>query len=78
VHVERHEEERMVTAEHLARWFETDLVDESRPSYSARLQAAGIAGEELAAVVTRYRSQLQGVTVPWESAAVYVVAVPRR
>jgi putative ATPase len=78
VHVERHEEERMVTAEHLARWFEADLVDESRPSYGARLQAAGITGEELGEVVARYRSQLQGVSVPWESATVYVVAVPLR
>ena len=78
VHVERHDEGRTLTAEHLARWFDADTVDDGRPSYAARLQAAGLGGEALEGVSSRYRRQLQGATVTWESATVYVVAVSRR
>ena len=76
VHVERSVDERTVTAEHLARWFEADTVDDTRPSYSARLQAGGITDKELQAIAAHYRQQLQGTAVAWESATAYVVAVP--
>ncbi len=78
VHVERRAEERTLTADHLARWFDADTVDDGRPSYAARLKAAGISSEELNSISSRYRRQLQGVAVAWESATVYVSAEPRR
>ncbi|MDT8306065.1 MAG: AAA family ATPase [Anaerolineae bacterium] len=76
VRVERHEEQRTLTAEHLARWFETETVDGARPSYAARLEAGGITGPELQEVATRFRRQLQGVSVAWESSTAYVIATP--
>jgi putative ATPase len=78
VYVERHDEARTLTADHLARWFAADTIDDGRPSYAARLQAAGISGEALDSINSRYRRQLQGATVSWESVTVYVVAGPRR
>ena len=65
VHVERHEEQRQLTADHLGRWFEVEQGRAARPSYAARLQAGGVTSAEL-----------QDVTVPWSSAIVYVVAAP--
>jgi putative ATPase len=74
VHIERNEDERTVTPEHLARWFEADTVDGTRPSYGARLRVEGSTKKELQAIAARYRHQLQGTTVAWESTMVYVVA----
>jgi len=76
VHVERHEGQRQLTADHLGRWFEVEQGRAARPSYAARLQAGGVTSAELQEVAARYRSQLQDVTVPWSSAIVYVVAAP--
>lgn len=76
VYVERHEEQRQLTAGHLARWFEGEAGSAARPSYGARLRAGGVTEAELQEIAARYRSQLQGVTVSWASAIVYVVATP--
>ncbi len=76
VHVERYDEQRQLTADHLARWFEDEQSRAARPSYAARLRAGGLTGAELQTVAARYRSQLQGATVSWSSVIVYVVAAP--
>jgi putative ATPase len=78
VHVERHDEQRQLTADHLARWFGEQPTQASRPSYGARLHSAGLTDAELEEVAARYRSQLQSRTVSWASAVVYVVAGPAR
>ena len=69
----RQTEQRQLTAAHLERWFATETVAGGRPSYAARLRAAGMDDEEVAQIEQRYRQQLQDETVAWETTLVYAL-----
>ena len=72
--VETQDEERRITAETLARWFDAQAANR-RPSYAQhllkRLDAADVARVEAC-----YRRQLGDQIVPWRMAWIYVTATP--
>jgi putative ATPase len=71
---ETQEEERRITAAHLARWF-TSSTEGSRPSYASRL-LTHLSPEELQPVEACFRRQLLDQIIPWHTTLVYVTALP--
>ena len=69
---ETQEEERRITAAHLARWF-TVSAGPGRPTYASRLRAC-LSAAELQRVEACFRRQLLDQIVPWKTTLVYVVA----
>ena len=74
VQIEQQTGERQITAGHLERWFRAEEVAPGRPSYVARLHAAGLTGEEVEAVEAVYARQLKNETKRWTSAILYATA----
>jgi putative ATPase len=72
---EAQEEERRITAAHLARWF-TSSTEGSRPSYASRL-LTHLSPEELQPVEACFRRQLLDQIIPWHTTLVYVTALPK-
>jgi putative ATPase len=69
---ETHEEERQITAAHLARWF-TVSAGPGRATYASRLRAC-LSAAELQRVEACFRRQLLDQMVSWRTTLVYVVA----
>ena len=74
--VETRDEERRITEETLARWFDAQPdVTHGRPSYARHLLKS-LSAAEVARVEACYRQQLRDRIVPWRTAWVYVTATP--
>jgi putative ATPase len=71
--VEVQEDERHLTAVHLARWFSRSA-EGSRPSYASHL-LSHLTEEELWRVEGCFRRQLLDQVVPWQVTLVYIIAV---
>ena len=72
--VETQDEERRITAETLARWFDVQAANR-RPSYAQHLLKC-LDAHEVARVEACYRRQLCDQIVPWRTAWTYVTATP--
>ena len=65
--IERQQEERQLTAAHMARWFDREESGAGRRSYAGWLEEGGLTAEEIEQIAAHYRRSLQHVTVAWES-----------
>ena len=72
--VETQDEERRITADTLARWFDVQAANR-RPSYAQHLLKC-LDADEVARVEACYRRQLRDQIVPWRTAWTYVTATP--
>ena len=72
--VETQDEERRITAETLARWFNAQAANR-RPSYAHHLLKC-LSADEVTRVEACYRQQLHDQIVPWRTSWVYVTATP--
>ena len=75
LNVDVQEDERHLTAAHLARWFSRSA-EGSRPSYAGHL-LSHLTEEELRRVETCFRRQLLDQIVTWQITLVYIIAVQR-
>ena len=74
--VETGDEERRITEETLARWFDAQPgAAHGRPTYARHLLKS-LSADEVARVEACYRQQLRDRIVPWRTAWVYVTATP--
>lgn len=72
--VETQDEERRITEDALARWFDAQAANR-RPSYAQHLLKC-LSAAEVARVEACYRQQLRDQIVPWRTSWVYVTATP--
>ncbi len=72
--VETQDEERRITEDALARWFDAQAANR-RPSYAQHLLKC-LSADEVARVEACYRQQLRDQIVPWRTSWVYVTATP--
>ena len=74
--VETQDEERRITEDTLARWFDDPTRRANRrPSYARHLLKC-LSANEVARVEACYRQQLRDQIVPWRTSWVYVTATP--
>jgi putative ATPase len=69
-------EDRRIMVNHLERWFgkQDGQFSDKRPTYAARLAAAGLDAEEIELIANTYRRQLLNKTVKWQSTITFVTA----